>query len=104
MSRFNVRPIGVAAPPPPPPTIVGKQPSAYAAMKNGTGHDVISHVPAAAPEPAKKKGRPSKDEIRRHKLAMADDSVQLLVEDKPTRNKIRDYIEHRILELDMEKR
>jgi len=103
MSRFNVRALTVAAPPAPPPPPSGKQPSAYAAMRNGTGHDVISHVPAS-PEPVKKKGRPSKDEIRRHKLAMADDSVQLLVEDKPTRNKIRDYIEHRILELDMEKR
>lgn len=99
-----MRQIAVAAPPPPPPTISGKQPSAYAAMKNGTGHDVISHVPPAAPEPVKKKGRPSKDEIRRHKLSMADDGVQLLVEDKPTRNKIRDYIEHRILELDEDKR
>lgn len=102
MSRFNVRALTVAAPPPPPPPSSSK--SAYSAMKHGTGHDVITHVPATAPEPAKKKGRPSKDEIRRHKLAMAEESVQLLVEDKPTRNKIRDYIEHRILELDMEKR
>jgi hypothetical protein len=73
-------------------------------MKNGTGHDVISHVGLPAEAPEKKRGRPTKDEARRHKLAMADASIQLLVEDKPTRNKIRDYMERRIMELDAEKR
>lgn len=100
MSRFNIRPIGVTAEPPPPPPPPGKLSSAYHAMKHG--NEVIS--PVIHHEEPKKKGRPSKEEVRRHKLAMADSHIQLLVEDKPTRNKIRDYMEHRIMELDEEKR
>ena len=101
MSRFNVRPLTVAEAPPPPPPPSGKQPSAYSAMKHGT---TVTHAPiSATPEPEKKRGRPSKEEVRRHKLAMSDASIQMLVEDKPTRNKIRDYLEHRIMELDAEK-
>jgi hypothetical protein len=64
------------------------------------GNEVISPIE----EPKEKRGRPTKEEVRRHKLAMADTHIQLLVEDKPTRNKIRNYIEHRILELESEKR
>jgi flagellar motor component MotA len=101
MSRFNIRPIGVTAEPPPPLPPSGKLASAYRSMKGGNEviSPVVSHV-----EPEKKKGRPSKEEVRRHKLAMSDTHIQLLVEDKPTRNKIRDYMEHRIMELEEEKR
>lgn len=102
MSRFNVRAITVIEAPPPLPPSASK--SAYAAMRNGTGH--VAPSAAVAPpmeEKPAKKGRPTKEEVRRHKLGMADASIQLLVEDKPTRNKIRDYMEHRILELDLEK-
>jgi len=55
-------------------------------------------------EESKKKGRPSKDELRRHKLAMVSDQIALLVESKPTRNKIRDFMSSRITQLDDEKR
>jgi hypothetical protein len=75
-------------------------------MKHGTGH-ILTHVsdtPIKEEKEEKKRGRPSKEEARRHKLAMADSSIRALVEDKPTRNKIRDYLERRIMELDAEKR
>jgi ribosomal protein L12E/L44/L45/RPP1/RPP2 len=74
--------------------------------------DVISHVgpttaaAATAPpvEEKKKGGRPSKEELRRHKLAMASAGIASLMEAKPTKKKIHEYMEKRILELEMEKR
>ena len=98
MSRFNVRAIGV--PQAPPPLVADKKPSAYNAMKHGTPVT----MPMNVVEEPKKKGRPSKDDIRKHKLAMASSKIAVLVESKPTRNKIRDFLESRILELDEEKR
>ena len=99
MRRFNVRAIG-APQAPPPPLVADKKPSAYNAMKHGTPVT----MPMNVVEEPKKKGRPSKDEIRKHKLSMASDQIAVLVESKPTRNKIRDFLESRILELDEEKR
>ena len=101
MSRFNVRAIGAVVVPPPPPPPAGKLSSAYHAMKHP--HEVIAHVEAPVKE-EKKRGRPSKEEIRKHKLSMSDGVIHTLVEDKPTLNKIRDYMEARIMELDKEKR
>lgn len=71
--------------------------------------DVISHVgtavTAVAPVEEKKKGgRPSKEDIRRHKLAMASAGITILMSSKPTKKKIHEYMEKRILELEMEKR
>jgi hypothetical protein len=100
MSRFNVRAIG-APQAPPPPLVADKKPSAYNAMKHGTPVTMPMNVVVEEP---KKKGRPSKDDIRKHKLAMASSKIAVLVESKPTRNKIRDFLESRILELDEEKR
>jgi hypothetical protein len=104
MSRFNIRQISapvVAAPAP----VADKKPSAYSAMKHGTSipmMNTITMIPAE--EETKKKGRPSKDDIRKHKLAMASDQIAVLVESKPTRNKIRDFLSSRITQLDDEKR
>ena len=109
MSKFNVRPI----PPPPPPTVSvprDRKPTAYSAMKGGG--DVISHVgtpgtgavAVAVAVEEKKRGRPSKDELRKHKLAMASAGINILMTSKPTRKKIHEYMERRILELEMEKR
>jgi hypothetical protein len=107
MSRFNVRPIGVASAPTAPPPPSDKKPSAYAAMK-GASANVVVHPPAQsfsepAPEKAKK-GRMTKDEVRRHKMDLASAGIQVLVVSKPNRNKIREYIKNRILQLDDEKR
>jgi hypothetical protein len=58
-------------------------------------------------EPLKEKnkgGRPSKEELRKRKLALASAGIAALVGNKPTRAKIRDYLESRIMELDEEKR
>ena len=68
-------------------------------MKHGTSTNTI-----ITPEEPKKKGRPSKEEARKHKLHLADAGIQMLVENKPTRNKIREYFQTRIEELDAEKR
>jgi hypothetical protein len=80
-------------------------------MRGRSVPDVISHVgpttAATAPvavEEKKKGGRPSKEELRRHKLAMASAGIALLIEAKPTKKKIHEYMEKRILELEMEKR
>ena len=103
MSRFNVRAV---APPsiPVAPMMANKAPNAYAAMKHGTGApppSVITHV--SEEEPAKK-GRPSKDEIRKRKMAAASAGIAALLASKHTRAKVRDYFESRIMALDEEKR
>jgi hypothetical protein len=101
MSRFNVREITVMAPPLP-PTIHDKKPSAYAAMRDGPS--VISHVETPmGVEEKRGKGRPSKDEMRRKKLAMASASIGVLVNSKPTKAKIEEYMRNRMDELDLEK-
>jgi hypothetical protein len=103
MSRFNIRQISapVAAVPPP---IADKKPSAYSAMKHGTSIPMMNTISMVPMEEPKKKGRPSKDDVRKHKLAMASDQIAVLVESKPTRNKIRDFLSSRITQLDDEKR
>ena len=107
MSRFNVRPIGGAGPPPPPSVPYDKKPSAYAAMKEGSSNVVVyPSSPSSAdavPEKAKK-GRMTKDDARKHKMDLASAGIQVLVVSKPNRNKIREYIKNRILQLDDEKR
>lgn len=103
MQRFNVR--QTSAPiAPPPPTVADKKPSAYHAMKHGTSIPMMNTVSMVPEEEPKKKGRPSKDDIRKHKLAMASDQIAVLVESKPTRNKIREFLSSRITQLDDEKR
>jgi hypothetical protein len=101
MKRFNVRaiaaPAATAA-----PLIPDKKPSAYNAMKHGVTAPVP--VPIAPLEEPAKRGRPSKEEARKHKMAMASAGIALLVSDKPTRNKIRTYMQSRIDQLDEEKR
>lgn len=99
MSRFNVRPITVP-PPPVAPIIANKAPNAYRAANGGSS----ASAPVVAATDEKKKGRPSKDELRRHKMAMASAGIALLVGDKPTKNKVHKYFEARIATLDEEKR
>jgi hypothetical protein len=107
MSRFNVRPIGVASAPTAPPPPFDKKPSAYAAMKGGSANVVVhpstESFSESAPEKTKN-GRMTKDEVRRHKMDLASAGIQVLVVSKPNRNKIREYIKNRILQLDDEKR
>lgn len=104
MSRFNVRPIGVAAAPTAPPPPPDKKPSAYAAMKGSGSASVASMAMPEGPSGSKSSGRMTKDDVRRHKMDLADARIQVLVTMKPTRAKIRDYIESRIMELDEQKR
>jgi hypothetical protein len=106
MSRFNVRPIALI---PPLAEVIphDKKPSAYHTMKHGitTASASASAPPqSSAPVEETKKGRPSKEDIRRRKLDMASSAIAELVESKPTRAKVRSYIEGRIAELDKEKR
>lgn len=103
MSRFNVRPITEIAPPAA-PMIQNKKPSAYAAMNRSSAPPVISSTSGnVVVEPAKR-GRPSKDDVRRQKMDLANAAIAALVSDKPTRNKIRDYMTKRIAVLNDEKR
>ena len=94
MKRFNVRPIPAPAPPPPPPP---PSKSAYAAMHSGPS--LITHVVEE-----KKKGRPSKDELRKAKMAAASTEIAALLEGKHNRSKVRTYFENRIMVLEEEKR
>jgi hypothetical protein len=103
MSRFNVRPIST---PPPPPVIIpqGKQPSAYSAMKHGSSAPVNKVIyEDSEPEP-KKKGRPSKEEIRKRKMAQASARIAMLIDSKHNKSKVSEYISNRILELEEEKK
>jgi hypothetical protein len=105
MSRFNVRAITEAAPAPLPAPIQNKQPSAYAAMnKKGAGSapSISSSTGNVVIEP--KKGRPTKDDLRRQKMDLADAAIIALVSHKPTKAKIREYFEGRIAVLNAEKR
>jgi hypothetical protein len=77
--------------------ISGKLPSAYSRGSTSAPPSVREDEPA-------KKGRPSKEEARRHKMAMASEAIAALCSDKPTRNKVRKYFEGRVMELDEEKR
>jgi len=90
--------------PPLPPTIHDKKPSAYAAMRDGS---TISHVDTLISkehvEEKRGKGRPSKEEMRRKKLALASASISVLVNSKPTKAKIEEYMRNRMDELDLEK-
>jgi hypothetical protein len=82
-----------------------KKPSAYAAMKDGT---TVSHVYSeeigAEPEEKRGKGRPSKEESRKKKMALASAMIGILVNSKPTKAKMEEYFLKRITELDAEKR
>jgi hypothetical protein len=69
-------------------------------MKHGTPALPVAELPVEET----KRGRPSKEETRRRKMAMASDAIAMLIESKPTKNKIRNYLEDRIAQLDMEKR
>jgi hypothetical protein len=76
-------------------------------MKGGS-QNVIVHPPMSSfsePAPEKTKiGRMTKDDVRRHKMDLASAGIQVLIVSKPNRNKIREYIKNRILQLDDEKR
>jgi len=88
-----------------------KKPSAYAALKgretkkSAAMDSVVSHISSFADEPEpRKRGRPSKDELRKHKMSLASASIAMLVNDKPTKKKIQEYMERRIAQLNEEKR
>ena len=105
MSRFNVRPISVVAPPPL-PEIRDKKPSAYAAMMASGG---AGTAPTISPSTGNvvveaKKGRLTKDDLRRQKMDLADAAIVALVNNKPTKAKIREYFMERISKLNEEKR
>jgi len=109
MSRFNVR--AIQAPIPEQVHVPSdKKPSAYSAFKgrSSSAPTMVSASAVAEPESRSERrtggGRPSKDELRRRRLDMADASIQILMVAKPNRTKIREYIQNRILALDIEKR
>ena len=97
-----MRPISVASLPTPAPTISGKLPSAFAKYESSSSSAAATPV-IETKEPVKK-GRPSKEEMRRHKMDMASEAIAALCSDKPTRAAVRTYMESRIKELDEEKR
>lgn len=110
MSRFNVR--AIQAPIPEQVHVPSdKKPSAYSAFKGRSASAptmVSASAVVAEPEARSERrtggGRPSKDELRRRRLDMADASIQILMVAKPNRAKVREYIQNRILALDIEKR
>jgi hypothetical protein len=53
---------------------------------------------------AAKKGRPTKDDIRRQKMDQASAAIVALLSNKPTKNKVREYMTGRIAQLNEEKR
>lgn len=80
-------------------------------MKHGGGasaHSVSAAAAAATMDDeevgGRKRGRPSKDELRKRRLDLAHATIQVLMVTKPNRAKIREYIQNRILELDEENR
>ena len=74
-------------------------------MKRSGG---AGHAPTVSPTSgmveATKKGRPTKDDIRRQKMDQASAAIVALLNNKPTKNKVREYITGRIAQLNEEKR
>ena len=107
MSRFNVRAITeIAAPPVMVPR--DKQPSAYDAMRRTSAKaappPMLSPTTGNVVIDPTKKGRPTKDDVRRQKMDMASAAITTLVGNKPTKAKIREYMTARIAQLNLEKR
>jgi hypothetical protein len=74
-------------------------------MKHGSSSAPVNKVIYDEPEPeSKKKGRPSKEELRKKKIAQASARIAVLMESKHNKTKVAEYIANRILELDEEKR
>jgi len=69
----------------------------------GAGHAPVSSAAPGTAEAAKK-GRPTKDDIRRQKMDQASAAIVALLSNKPTKNKVREYITGRIAQLNEEKR
>lgn len=106
MSRFNVRAITEI---PAPPVMVpkDKQPSAYDAMRRSNAKaapPMLSPTTGNVVIDPTKKGRPTKDDVRRQKMDMASAAIGTLVGNKPTKAKIREYMTARIAQLNLEKR
>jgi hypothetical protein len=68
-------------------------------MHSTAAPSLITHVVEE-----KKKGRPSKDELRKAKMAAASTEIAALLEGKHNRSKVRTYFENRIMVLEEEKR
>ena len=69
----------------------------------GAGHAPVSSAASGTAE-AVKKGLPTKDDIRRQKMDMASAAIVALLSNKPTKNKVREYMTGRIAQLNEEKR
>ena len=69
----------------------------------GAGHAPVSSAASGTAE-AVKKGRPTKDDIRRQKMDQASAAIVALLSNKPTKNKVREYMTGRIAQLNEEKR
>lgn len=73
-------------------------------MKHG---ETISHVSSYSAPPGEepvKRGRPNKEDARKHKIAMASAAIAMLLSGKPKKADIRDYIAKRVATLDEEKK
>ena len=109
MPKFNVRAIPVhTGPAPPPPVPADKKPSAYKALKHGETNVVVmpglSGLGGGEEIRRAAGGRPTKEDARKHKMAMASTAIAALLESKPSKAKIREYMEARIVQLTEEKR
>jgi len=71
--------------------------------KGGAGH-APTVSPTSGMVEAPKKGRPTKDDIRRQKMDQASAAIVALLSNKPTKNRVREYITGRIAQLNEEKR
>jgi hypothetical protein len=71
--------------------------------RGGAGHAPVSSAASGMVEDVKK-GRTTKDDLRRQKMDMASAAIVMLLNNKPTRNKVREYMTGRIAQLNEEKR
>lgn len=104
--KFNIRSISTLSAPVGTAPIQDKKPNAYATMKHGTSNTV--HYPPTVSmeiEGTKNKGgRPTKDSIRREKMAQISSTIASLLGVKHTKTTIREYMMGRIAQLNEEKK
>ena len=99
-AKSAARPVGSMAPPPP-PTTSSIKPVSRAKPVGGARAPAV--LPSAIVKEEKVRGRPSKDERRIERRMEINGNIADMLDNKPTKQKVRIYLLARIQELLVER-